>query len=104
VGTALLLWWYLAWAQTAVPTAVPSYIAVSWRIQRLLIICLIGGAGFCGLVLGYAEVPLLHNLASFSHFVVYTAKVSITSLSIGFLLFSAGWHVSHYHREKAQRM
>jgi hypothetical protein len=104
VGTALLAWWYVAWLQTAVPSVVPSYITSSQRVKRLLVACLVGGAGFCGLMFGYVKVPVLQDLTAFRYFVVYTAKVAITTLIISFSMFSFGWHAFLYRRRKTQRL
>lgn len=103
-GTAILVWWYVVWLQTVTPSSLPVHVALPQHVKRLCGVCLFGVAICCGLGFGYIKVPLFHDLRSFSYFVVYTAKVGITTLVAGFFMFSSGWHLSQYYRGKASKV
>jgi hypothetical protein len=102
VGTGILLWWYFAWLHNACSVSIPARYIVSTQRKRTLLISLFGGAGSCGVILGYTLVTPIHDLASFSTFVVLASKIGMGSVFAGFLLVSIGWHIGQYKQKQTQ--
>jgi hypothetical protein len=102
VGSGILLWWYFVWLHNTSPVTIPVRYSISAPVKRLLLISLCGGAGVCGVVLGYILTAPVHNLASFSTFVVLASKIGMGALLAGSLLVSIGWHVGQQQQKHAQ--
>lgn len=97
-GTLLLLVWYWRWFKRAATHPVPSLFHVSKIVKRRITLAIIVIAGILGISYGFYKVPAISDMNSFSYFVVFSAKAGFSSVSLGILVFSLGWHVVHYKK------
>ncbi len=93
VGTFVLLYWYAKWLQTAPTGSIPSACRLS-KTLKLAIIGVIGVlASLIGIISGYVKVSSITDIHSFSYFVVFTARTSVSSLLVELFVFSFIWQL-----------